>query len=278
MARKDYVGRERSTETHRKKNTNKSGKKKRSSGSRASASMIVFAAIVIVTFISGLWFITHHKKEKGHTVAPVNRTLNNGLPPKPEERWRYIKELENRQVIVPAPTEPNAGGNVRSKTQLTDEQRQLLEQIQADMKQPPTPLNEIPQNGQSSRQILRQQNQLQMQSRLPPPHLPANTKHPAATESTMQRPQTELTSKEQEKKSHHWLIQCGSFKATSQAESMRARLAIEGVESRITTRGDWNRVILGPFNHRSTVDDMLKRLQNSVHINCIPVAGGIETH
>jgi cell division protein FtsN len=28
----------------------------------------------------------------------------NGLPPKPEERWRYIKELESRQPGVRAPT------------------------------------------------------------------------------------------------------------------------------------------------------------------------------
>ncbi|STS87388.1 cell division protein FtsN [Klebsiella variicola] len=80
------------------------------------------------------------------------QAAGNGLPPKPEERWRYIKELESRQPGVRAPTEPTAGGEVMKPEQLTDEQRQLLAQMQADMRQQPTQLTEVPWNEQTPAQ------------------------------------------------------------------------------------------------------------------------------
>lgn len=61
-----------------------------------SPAMVAIAAAVLVTFIGGLYFITHHKKEESETLQS-QKVTGNGLPPKPEERWRYIKELESRQ-------------------------------------------------------------------------------------------------------------------------------------------------------------------------------------
>ena len=113
--------------------------------------MVAIAAAVLVAFIGGLYFITHHKKEEAEALQ--NRQVaGNGLPPKPEERWRYIKELESRQPGVRAPTEPTAGGEVMKPEQLTNEQRQLLAQMQADMRQQPTQLTEVPWNEQTPAQ------------------------------------------------------------------------------------------------------------------------------
>ena len=113
--------------------------------------MVAIAAAVLVTFIGGLYFITHHKKEEAEALQN-RQAAGNGLPPKPEERWRYIKELESRQPGVRAPTEPTAGGEVMKPEQLTDEQRQLLAQMQADMRQQPTQLTEVPWNEQTPAQ------------------------------------------------------------------------------------------------------------------------------
>lgn len=55
--------------------------------------MVAIAAAVLVTFIGGLYFITHHKKEESETLQN-QKVTGNGIPPKPEERWRYIKELK----------------------------------------------------------------------------------------------------------------------------------------------------------------------------------------
>jgi cell division protein FtsN len=127
--------------------------------------MVAIAAAVLVAFIGGLYFITHHKKEESETLQS-QKVAGNGLPPKPEERWRYIKELESRQPGVRAPTEPSAGGEVEKPEQLTNEQRQLLAQMQADMRQQPTQLNEVPWNEQTQeqrQQTLQRQRQAQQQ-------------------------------------------------------------------------------------------------------------------
>ena len=274
--------------------------------------MMVLAVAVLVTFAGGLWFISHHKKEEIE-VIPNHKANGNGLPPKPEERWKYIKELENRQITVPSPTEPSAGG-VQSQTQLTDEQRQLLEQMQADMRQQPTQLNEVPWNEQTPaqrqqtlqrqqvqqqqqqvqqqqqqlqrQQQVQQQQQLQRQQQLQQQQRQQQLQQqqaarqqqqqaaPITREPTQQtKPQETAKAKAEEKaSSQRWMVQCGSFKGTDQAESVRAGLAFEGFESRITTGGGWNRVVIGPFKDRSSVDSTVKRLHSSGHGSCIPLA------
>ncbi|MGM3189188.1 cell division protein FtsN [Musicola paradisiaca] len=195
MAQRDYVSRGRSG-AQRKKTSNR----RRGGSSRTSKTMVALAVAVLVTFAGGLYFISHNKPGD-NTVIPRTGPQGNGLPPKPEERWRYIKELENRQIGVASPTEPSAGGEIRSTSQLTDEQRQLLEQMQSDMRRQPTPLNEVPYNDQS--QAIRTQNSLKPQTVVPVipgsnsatsaiaprPLAPATSSHqPTTTNSTAVKP------------------------------------------------------------------------------------------
>ena len=296
--------------------------------------MIVLAVAVLVTFAGGLWFLAHHKKEDVPVITD-HKANGNGLPPKPEERWKYIKELENRQVTVPTPIEPSSGGEVKSQTQLTDEQRQLLEQMQADMRQQPTQLNEVPWNEQTPaqrqqtlqhqqqlQQLQRQQQQvqqqqqqqqvqqqrqqlqaqqqqqrqqqLQQQQRQQQQQIQQQQRQqqqqqqqqqnvqrqtqpaPVTREPEVQpKPQETAKAKPAEKaSSQRWMVQCGSFKGTDQAESVRAGLAFEGFESRITTGGGWNRVVIGPYKDRASADSTLKRLRSSGHSSCIPLSVG----
>ena len=279
--------------------------------------MIVLAVAVLVTFAGGLWFLAHHKKEDVPVITD-HKANGNGLPPKPEERWKYIKELENRQVTVPTPIEPSSGGEVKSQTQLTDEQRQLLEQMQADMRQQPTQLNEVPWNEQTPaqrqqtlqhqqqlQQLQRQQQQAQQQQQRQQLQAQQQQQRQQQLQQQQQRqqqqqqqqqqnvqrqaqpapitrepasqpkPQETAKAKPAEKtSSQRWMVQCGSFKGTDQAESVRAGLAFEGFESRITTGGGWNRVVIGPYKDRATADSTLKRLRSSGHSSCIPLAVG----
>ncbi|MFV9372837.1 cell division protein FtsN, partial [Raoultella ornithinolytica] len=162
MAQRDYVRRGQPAPSRRKKSTSR---KKQRNTPAVSPAMVAIAAAVLVTFIGGLYFITHHKKEESETLQN-QKVTGNGIPPKPEERWRYIKELESRQPGVRAPTEPSAGGEVLNADQLTNEQPQLLAQMQADMRQQPTQLNEVPWNEQTPeqrQQTLQRQRQVQQQ-------------------------------------------------------------------------------------------------------------------
>lgn len=302
--------------------------------------MVAIAAAVLVTFIGALYFITHHKKEESE-VLPGHKVTGNGLPPKPEERWRYIKELENRQPGVRIPTEPTAGGEVQNKDQLTNEQRQLLEQMQADMRQQPTQLNEVPWNEQTPaqrQQTLQRQKQLQQQMQQQPRLQQRVTEQPyqqprSAQQAPVQQMQQQRTVQQQprsttsqpyqdllqtpphtsqqrtpaqntqpreqfqaqpkaapvthepeaakpaavaqEKKDEkRWMVQCGSFKGSEQAETVRAQLAFEGFDSRITTNNGWNRVVIGPIKGKDNADGTLNRLKMAGHSNCIRLGGG----
>jgi cell division protein FtsN len=292
--------------------------------------MVAIAAAVLVAFIGGLYFITHHKKEESEALQG-NKVVGNGLPPKPEERWRYIKELESRQPGVRAPTEPSAGGEVKNADQLTDEQRQLLAQMQADMRQQPTQLNEVPWNEQTpaqrqqTLQLQRQrQEQIQQQQqqqwtqtqpvqqpkaqpyqqpqqqtrtvqsqpvqqpKAQPPkqaaqpyqdllQTPAHTtaQQPKTQQAAPVTKETEAPKQTAEKKDERrWMVQCGSFKGAEQAETVRAQLAFEGFDSRITTNNGWNRVVIGPVKGKENADGTISRLKVAGHTNCIRLASG----
>ncbi|EGO7631549.1 cell division protein FtsN [Escherichia coli] len=314
MAQRDYVRRSQPAPSRRKKSTSR---KKQRNLPAVSPAMVAIAAAVLVTFIGGLYFITHHKKEESETLQS-QKVTGNGLPPKPEERWRYIKELESRQPGVHAPTEPSAGGEVKTPEQLTPEQRQLLEQMQADMRQQPTQLVEVPWNEQTpeqrqqtlqrqaqQRQIqAAQQQQRQAEQAYQQPRTAQAQQPPRQTQQTRQAAQqpyqdllqtpahtaaaqpksqqvapvsraADAPKQTAEKKDERrWMVQCGSFRGAEQAETVRAQLAFEGFDSKITTNNGWNRVVIGPIKGKENADGTLNRLKMAGHTNCIRLATG----
>ncbi|WP_446668877.1 cell division protein FtsN [Klebsiella pneumoniae] len=293
MAQRDYVRRSQPASSRRKKSTTRSSRNKQSSLPAISPAMVAIAAAVLVAFIGGLYFITHHKKEEAEAMQN-RQAAGNGLPPKPEERWRYIKELESRQPGVRAPTEPTAGGEVMKPEQLTDEQRQLLAQMQADMRQQPTQLTEVPWNEQTPAQ---RQQTLQRQRCVQQPK-PVQQQQPKQTASNQQpyqdllqtpahtnttQPRTQAAAPvtrveeapkttAEKKDDRSWMIQCGSFKGAEQAETVRAQLAFEGFASHITTNNGWNRVVIGPLKGKESANEMITRLKMAGHANCIRLA------
>ncbi|KAA8998595.1 cell division protein FtsN [Affinibrenneria salicis] len=273
MAQRDYVSRGRSSGARRKKTTSR--RKKSASGT--SKTMVALAVAVLVTFVGGLWFIAHNKPEETPVLPRQGAHTGNGLPPKPEERWRYIKELENRQPGITVPTEPSSGGEPQSQAQLTEEQRQLLAQMQSDMQRQPTQLAEVPYNDQS--QVPRSQVTIKPPvntAQTPVQNVPAAPPRtpPVAAQKPVQTAKTEPAKQPEKEKAQRWLVQCGSFKTMEPAESVRAQLAFAGVESRITSNGGWNRIMLGPYANRAAADKMLSRLKGIGASNCIPLASG----
>lgn len=70
------------------------------------------------------------------------------------------------------------------------------------------------------------------------------------------------------------MVQCGSFRGAEQAETVRAQLAFEGFDSKITTNNGWNRVVIGPVKGKENADSTLNRLKMAGHTNCIRLAAG----
>jgi len=65
-------------------------------------------------------------------------------------------------------------------------------------------------------------------------------------------------------------MQCGSFKTNAQAESVKAKMAFVGIESKIqTARGEtrtWYKVVLGPYSKKRTAEqDKHKLRKNNIN-------------
>jgi len=235
VAQRDYVRRSQPASSRRKKSTSR---KKQRNLPAVSPAMVAIAAAVLVAFIGGLYFITHHKKEESEALQG-HQVTGNGLPPKPEERWKYIKELESRQPGIRTPTEPSAGGEVKNPDQLTDEQRQLLEQMQADMRQQPTQLNEVPWNEQTPaqrQQTLERQRQVQAQqqqqqwSNTQPAQQPRT--QPRVAEQPVQQPrQSQPPKQTTSQQPYQDLIQTPAHTNTTQPKTQPATPATREAEA-----------------------------------------------
>jgi cell division protein FtsN len=68
-------------------------------------------------------------------------------------------------------------------------------------------------------------------------------------------------------KDSHYVIQAGSFKSNKEADHLRAKLALMGIESKINKAkvGDviWYRVKIGPYARSESVNTVMSRLQQN---------------
>ncbi|WP_275075530.1 cell division protein FtsN [Providencia rettgeri] len=270
MAQKDYVARGRSAARKKGK-----GKSKKAQG--LPMTTLVVAVAIVALFVGGLFYITHNKKDAPQPqVATPSAPPGSTLPPKPEERWRYIKELERRGVDLPSTQQPNSDNNILRPSDLTPEQRQLLEQMDSDRRQPVTNLQEVPSNGKPvprSQVIINEPAQpIEPVQRKPVVNTePKPETRPAAPIAPVQ-PATPAEPKSANNM-QNMLVQCGSFRTTDQAESVRATLAFAGIESRVTEGGGWHRIVLGPYS-KSTAEKMRDRAAGVGVSGCILRASG----
>lgn len=68
-------------------------------------------------------------------------------------------------------------------------------------------------------------------------------------------------------KTSKYLLQVGSFRKFSEADKLRAKLALMGIESKVekTNIGNvlWNRVRIGPYSRSSSISAIKKRLKKN---------------
>ena len=261
MAHRDFAGRSGS------KNNKKKAKK-----SFNRNTLIVLALVAVLGFGLGLYFL------KSKTPAPVVTTNvqpekpqpKSVLPNRPEEVWHYIKELETRTVPV-----DNNPSSVEKNMRLTEEQRQVLIQMEKEQKaaeeakkleaqrkeQEATNAEKEAaqaQQTQSSQitQVQQAQQTAKPEAKKPEPPKKAEVvkAEPVKTEpaKTEQPKKAEPKPAEQQVQAggKRFGLQCGAFKNRAQAESLQGRLAMAGVNAQIATSEEWNRVRVGPFGSR----------------------------
>jgi cell division protein FtsN len=96
-------------------------------------------------------------------------------------------------------------------------------------------------------------------------------------ESEIVIPEQELLQREKsrpssQQKKHAYILQAGSFRNKQQAETLKARLALLGIESsvdKVLVHGDaWHRIRIGPFVSIREINSTRNRLRNN-DINAI---------
>ncbi|MGH1538200.1 MAG: SPOR domain-containing protein [Gammaproteobacteria bacterium] len=88
------------------------------------------------------------------------------------------------------------------------------------------------------------------------------------TRPLKQKPSTTAsTSKQQSDYKGGYLLQAGSFQQFNEADSLKARLALIGVQANIQSvdvnKTKWHRVQIGPSNDREALESLRKRLKSS---------------
>lgn len=58
-----------------------------------------------------------------------------------------------------------------------------------------------------------------------------------------------------------YIMQAGAFREYKEADRLRARLALMGIESRLEKAGVWTRVKMGPFSRMTSVNRISKQLK-----------------
>ena len=273
MAHRDFAGRSGS------KNNKKKAKKRFNRNT-----LIGLALIAVLGFGLGLYFLKSKTPEPVVTtnVQPEKPQPKSVLPNRPEEVWHYIKELETRTVPV-----DNNPSSVEKNMRLTEEQRQVLIQMEKEQKaaeeakkleaqrkeQEAANAEKAVAQAQQAQSAQTAQTQPAQQTAKPDAKKPEPVKKtepvkkpepPKKAEVVKAEPvKTEPAKTEQPKKAEpkpaeqqvqaggkKFGLQCGAFKNRAQAESLQGRLAMAGVNAQIATSEEWNRVRVGPFGSR----------------------------
>ena len=234
--------------------------------------LIGLALVAVLGFGLGLYFLKSKTPEPvvTTTVQPEKPQPKSVLPNRPEEVWHYIKELETRTVPV-----DNNPSSVEKNMRLTEEQRQVLIQMEKDQKaaeeakkleaqrkeQEAANAEKTAAQAQQAQSAQTAQAQPVQQTEKPEAKKPEPPKkaevvkaEPVKTEpaKTEQPKKAETKPAEQQVQAggKKFGLQCGAFKNRAQAESLQGRLAMAGVNAQIATSEEWNRVRVGPFGSR----------------------------
>ncbi|MDY0643126.1 cell division protein FtsN [Pasteurella multocida] len=228
--------------------------------------LLLLVGVIIAVFLSVL-MLMKEKTPKEIVALPKseNQSTKSVLPNRPEEVWSYIQALETR--TVPVTDDPKI---LDKNMRLTEEQRKILlamEQEQKAAEQARLKQQEEQRKIEESKKeeskkdnsaTLIKTNETQ-NGQAKAVNKPQTT--PAVIEVKKGEPVKEVVKVEQPKKvevinaapsEKKYGLQCGAFKNKTQAENLQARLAMLGLNARVNSNQEWNRVVIGPVGDRAS--------------------------
>ncbi|HDR1934116.1 TPA: cell division protein FtsN [Pasteurella multocida] len=250
MARRNYAGR---------------GSRKKKKGTSKMV-LLLLVGVIIAVFLSVL-MLMKEKTPKEIVVLPKseNQSTKSVLPNRPEEVWSYIQALETR--TVPVTDDPKI---LDKNMRLTEEQRKILLAMEQEQKaaeqarlkqqeeQRKIEENKKEESKKDNSATLIKTNETQ-NGQAKAVNKPQTT--PAVIEVKKGEPVKEVVKVEPPKKvevinatpsEKKYGLQCGAFKNKTQAENLQARLAMLGLNARVNSNQEWNRVVIGPVGDRAS--------------------------
>ena len=224
---------------------------------------------VVFAFGIGLYFLKNKTEEKvvKEIIPQTEKTQPKSiLPNRPEEVWSYIKALETR--TVPVDDKPSS---VEKNMRLTEEQRQVLIQMEKDQKaaeearklaeqqaaQESTKVDNLSKSTvvQQSSPVKTEQVKKVETVKIDTLSIEAEKKAKQAKLDTAKKVESIKTvesvkTTENENSNKKFGLQCGAFKNRAQAENLQGRLAMTGFNAQVQVNGEWNRVRIGNFANR----------------------------
>lgn len=245
VARRNYAGR---------------GSRKKKKGTSKTV-LLLLVGVIIVVFLSVL-MLMKEKTPKEIVALPKseNQSTKSVLPNRPEEVWSYIQALETR--TVPVTDDPKI---LDKNMRLTEEQRKILLAMEQEQKAAEQVLlkqqeeqRKIEESKKDNSATLIKTNESKNEQ-AKAVNKPQTT--PAVIEVKKGEPVKEVVKVEPPKKvevinaapsEKKYGLQCGAFKNKMQAENLQARLAMLGLNARVNSNQEWNRVVIGPVGDRAS--------------------------
>ena len=87
-------------------------------------------------------------------------------------------------------------------------------------------------------------------------------------ENALKTKEVKVDIPKEKKPTRPYQMQCGSFRNKSDAESLKATIAFQGLESTVKKTGNWYRVILGPYERKRLAESERHTLQRAKINGC----------
>jgi len=87
-------------------------------------------------------------------------------------------------------------------------------------------------------------------------------------EYTLKTKQIDVDIPEVVEETRPYQMQCASFRAKADAESLKAKIAFQGLNSEVRKTGNWYRVILGPYERKRPAEKDRHKLQRAKINGC----------
>lgn len=242
-----------------------SGKKKKKTNKNM---LIGIALVVLLAFGVGLYFLKSKTSVPEPVAKPAEKTQPKSvLPNRPEEVWSYIKALETRTVPV-----DNKPSSVEKNMRLTEEQRQVLAQMEKDQKaaeqarklaeQRKAEEGTKAQKATETAKVEKVQQEVKKETVKSPEVAKVESAKKAETKVAETKPVETKATTEGAANGKRFGLQCGAFKNRAQAENLQGRLAMSGINAQVVVNDEWNRVRVGPFASRDVANQSLEKAKS----------------